>query len=74
MGPITLIFAPGEAPAPAHAIQSAPDQRSRWVGSAGTIFSKISFVVDLVAVGHSLLAMSGFETLAQVYREIAYPK
>ena len=28
----------------------------------------------LVAFGHSLLAMSGFETLAQVYREIAYPK
>ena len=28
----------------------------------------------LVAIGHSLLAMSGFETLAQVYREIAYPK
>ena len=31
-------------------------------------------VVIIVAFGHSLLAMSGFETLAQVYREIAYPK
>ncbi len=28
----------------------------------------------VVAFGHSLLSMSGFETLAQVYREIAYPK
>ena len=28
----------------------------------------------IVAFGHSLLAMSGFETLAQVYRELAYPK
>lgn len=28
----------------------------------------------VVGFGHSLLAMSGFETLAQVYREIAYPK
>ncbi len=28
----------------------------------------------VIAFGHSLLAMSGFETLAQVYREIAYPK
>ena len=28
----------------------------------------------MVALGHSLLAMSGFETLAQVYREVAYPK
>ena len=31
-------------------------------------------VVIIVAFGHSLLSMSGFETLAQVYREIAYPK
>jgi hypothetical protein len=28
----------------------------------------------VIAIGHSLLAMSGFETLAQIYREIAYPK
>jgi amino acid transporter len=31
-------------------------------------------VVVVIAFGHSLLSMSGFETLAQVYREIAYPK
>jgi UPF0716 family protein affecting phage T7 exclusion len=31
-------------------------------------------VIMIVALGHSLLAMSGFETLAQVYREVAYPK
>src|SRR5712671_6270943 len=40
----------------------------------GTFFSQISFVILVVALGHSLLAMSGFETLAQVYREVAYPK
>ena len=40
----------------------------------GTIWMKISGVALLVAFGHSLLAMSGFETLAQVYREIGYPK
>ena len=28
----------------------------------------------LVAFGHSVLAMSGLETLAQVYREIEHPK
>ena len=28
----------------------------------------------LIAFGHSFLSMSGFETLAQVYREIASPK
>jgi len=41
---------------------------------AGTRWIQISAVVIIVAFGHSLLAMSGFETLAQVYREIAAPK
>jgi amino acid transporter len=43
-----------------------------WI--EGTFWSKIAAVSLLVAFGHSLLAMSGFETLAQVYREIKYPK
>lgn len=40
----------------------------------GTFWEQIPMVMMIVAFGHSLLAMSGFETLAQVYREIAYPK
>src|SRR5712691_5274137 len=40
----------------------------------GTFWAQLWFVVMIVAFGHSLLAMSGFETLAQVYREVAYPK
>lgn len=40
----------------------------------GTFWAQMSFVVVIVALGHSLLAMSGFETLAQVYREVGYPK
>src|SRR5258708_4242999 len=40
----------------------------------GTIWPGIPFVAIIIAFGHSLLSMSGFETLAQVYREIAYPK
>jgi amino acid transporter len=40
----------------------------------GTIFEYMPAVMILIAFGHSLLAMSGFETLAQVYREIGYPK
>jgi amino acid transporter/nucleotide-binding universal stress UspA family protein len=40
----------------------------------GTIWPEIAGVALLIAFGHSLLAMSGFETLAQVYREIAHPK
>jgi amino acid transporter len=34
----------------------------------------IGVIGVLVAFGHSVLAMSGLETLAQVYREIAHPK
>src|SRR6185436_17928803 len=41
---------------------------------AGTAWAQIPMVIAVVAFGHSLLAMSGFETLAQVYREIASPK
>src|ERR1700729_4017154 len=40
----------------------------------GTIFPSIGAIALMIAIGHSLLSMSGFETLAQVYREIAYPK
>ncbi|MGD0437987.1 MAG: APC family permease [Bryobacteraceae bacterium] len=40
----------------------------------GTIWPAIPIVALVIAFGHSLLSMSGFETLAQVYREIAYPK
>ena len=40
----------------------------------GTFWPQIGAIAIVVAFGHSLLSMSGFETLAQVYREIAYPK
>ncbi len=40
----------------------------------GTIWPQLAFGGLLIAFGHSLLAMSGFETLAQIYREIAFPK
>ena len=40
----------------------------------GTIWPAIPMVALTIAFGHALLSMSGFETLAQVYREIAYPK
>jgi amino acid transporter len=40
----------------------------------GTFWPQLGSVAVLIAFGHALLSMSGFETLAQVYREIAYPK
>src|SRR5579863_2182320 len=40
----------------------------------GTWASRITLVMLLVGFGHSVLAMSGEETLAQVNREIEHPK
>jgi amino acid transporter len=48
------------------------DEAQGWFKGTGLL--NISFIAIMVAFGHSLLSMSGFETLAQVYREIAYPK
>jgi amino acid transporter len=40
----------------------------------GTLAPSITFIALVIGLGPSLLAMSGFETLAQVYREIEAPK
>jgi hypothetical protein len=40
----------------------------------GTAAPNITVIALLIGLGHSLHAMSGFETLAQVYREIEAPK
>jgi amino acid transporter len=43
-----------------------------WLRNSGA--PAIPFVAILIGLGHSLLAMSGEESMAQVYREIAAPK
>ncbi|MDP8989205.1 MAG: APC family permease [Acidobacteriota bacterium] len=72
--PITLLMRGGAKlpPLPTPSNLHLTNESLGWF--AGTYFAKISFVVIMVSIGHSLLAMSGFETLAQVYREVAYPK
>jgi amino acid transporter len=40
----------------------------------GTFFSHLTLIIMFVGFGHSVLAMSGEETLAQVNREIEHPK
>src|SRR6201981_3184241 len=40
----------------------------------GSWFSHLTWIIVFVGFGHSLLAMSGEETLAQVNREIEHPK
>ena len=72
--PITLLLAPSvklpPAPVPRN-LQFTPESLG-WFN--GTIWPQIGAIGIIIAFGHSLLSMSGFETLAQVYREIAYPK
>ena len=72
--PITLLLTKGwhlpPAPTPKNLVFSNAAQG--WL--QGTFWMQIPMVVIIIAFGHSLLSMSGFETLAQVYREIASPK
>jgi len=72
--PITLLITKGwhlpPAPKPSNLVFS--DSAQGWL--KGTFWMQIPMVVIIIAFGHSLLSMSGFETLAQVYREIASPK
>jgi amino acid transporter len=72
--PLTLIVrGPAQIPpAPIPANLHFADDALGWF--KGTIFPSIPIIAITIALGHSLLSMSGFETLAQVYREIAYPK
>jgi len=72
--PVTLLLRGGAQfpPLPTPSNLRLTKESLGWLD--GTVWAQFSFVVMLVAVGHSLLAMSGFETLAQVYREVAYPK
>jgi amino acid transporter len=58
------------APIPSNLMFTA--ESAGWLNN--TFLLRMSAVAVIVAFGHSLLAMSGFETLAQVYREIENPK
>jgi amino acid transporter len=49
-----------------------PDESLGWLGGSG--IATIPLFAVLIGMGHSLLAMSGEESLAQVNREIASPK
>src|SRR6516165_1466410 len=59
-------------PAPVASNLMFSDDAKGWFKD--TFWLQIPMVAIIIAFGHSLLSMSGFETLAQVYREIAYPK
>ena len=72
--PITLLLRGNVQlpPAPTHENLRFTAESLGWL--EGTFWPHLAFAGLIIAFGHSLLAMSGFETLAQVYREIGYPK
>ena len=72
--PITLLLKDhvNWPPAPVPSNIHFSDDAQGWL--KGTMWLQFPIVMMIVAFGHSLLSMSGFETLAQVYREIASPK
>jgi amino acid transporter len=59
-------------PPPVPANLNFSDEAQGWL--KGTMWLQVPMIAVIAAFGHSLLSMSGFETLAQVYREIASPK
>src|SRR5713226_1060305 len=71
---LITIFARGyqPVPAPRPANLSFSNEAVGWLKD--TIAPSITAVAILIGLGHSLLAMSGEESLAQVYREIEAPK
>ena len=73
--PLTLLVNGGPAQIPpAPVLKNIKFSADALGWFRGTFWPTLPAVAVLIAFGHSLLSMSGFETLAQVYREIAYPK
>ena len=71
---ITVLRAPIQLPPnPLHAgVVPLNKESLGWLN--GTWFSHLTWIILFVGFGHSVLAMSGEETLAQVNREIEHPK
>ncbi len=64
----------GAALPPWPALANFKMERETWGWLTGTGAQGLIWVACLVGFGHSVLAMSGEETLAQVNREIEHPK
>jgi len=73
-GPITLFLMPKPEMPPFPVPSNIHFDANSLGWLQGTIWPTIWAAALVIGFGHSLLAMSGFETLAQVYREIASPK
>ncbi|HTW58122.1 MAG TPA: APC family permease [Terriglobales bacterium] len=72
---ITVLRAPVQLPpSPFSAAGAIPLNRDSLGWLNGTFFAHLTWIILFVGFGHSVLAMSGEETLAQVNREIEHPK
>jgi amino acid transporter len=72
---ITALRAPVQLPpSPFSAAGAVPINKESLGWLHGTFFAHLTFIILFVGFGHSVLAMSGEETLAQVNREIEHPK
>ncbi len=72
---ITILRAPVQLPpSPFSVAGKIPLNKESLGWLHNTWFSHITWVILFVGFGHSVLAMSGEETLAQVNREIEHPK
>jgi amino acid transporter len=71
---IVTVLKSGFQPVPFPTLQNIhfSDESVGWL--KGTIAPSITAIAIMIGLGHSLLAMSGEESLAQVNREIAHPK
>ncbi|HTW32316.1 MAG TPA: APC family permease [Candidatus Sulfotelmatobacter sp.] len=72
---ITVLHAPVQLPpSPLSVAGAVPHTKEALGWLNGTWFAHLTWIILFVGFGHSVLAMSGEETLAQVNREIEHPK
>src|SRR5947209_2397472 len=71
---ITVLRVPIQLPPSPFAPGVVPLNKESLGWLDGTWISHLTMIILFVGFGHSVLAMSGEETLAQVNREIAHPK
>jgi amino acid transporter len=70
---LTLLWRGGALP-PAPVVRNLHFSTEALGWLRGTAWPTVTAIAVLVGFGHSFLAMSGEESLAQVYREIEHPK
>jgi amino acid transporter/nucleotide-binding universal stress UspA family protein len=71
---LVTIFRNGYNPVPLPTLANLRFSSDSLGWLQGTLAPSITVIAILIGLGHSLLAMSGEESLAQVNREIAHPK